>query len=256
MSFLVATQVCDVDSKGGAWTPQVVGGGRLWEEIIFDELRKSMESYDRVASAADAEALVVGLLGDPLRSVLILGNRLIVDRRFLLSQKRLHLYEFVRSVMERHPLPNVAFQWEWNADGITSEDALVRGGCATPEAMPLTRVKKESWAKQRTARPLPRVVIAKKYGYDQCGILMPNPYFDDLTTWGKQSSYVSKLATEVPFEDRDARVFWRGAIRTVADCQGRGRERSPSGPPSESARARASEGFLPSTKVRQKFSRF
>ena len=165
MGFVVSGLVRGGEAKGGAWTPQIVGAGRTWEEIIFDELAQSVRRYERVRDSTDAEALILALLADPLRGVLILGNRIIVDRRFLLSQKRMHLYEFVRSVMERNPLPNFAFQWEWNADGIVSEDALVREGCRTPEGMPLTRVKPQSLAKQPFARPLPRVVIAEKRGH-------------------------------------------------------------------------------------------
>ena len=46
-------------------------------------------------------------------------------------------------------------------------------------------------------------VQAKKYGYDQCGILMPNAYFDDLTSWGRHMDHLVELVKTSPFEARD-----------------------------------------------------
>ena len=63
---------------------------------------------------------------------------------------------------------------------------------------------------------LPPQVIAKKYGYDQCGILMPNVYFDDLTLWGREEAALRREG--LAKTERDPRVFWRGAIRRQPDC--------------------------------------
>ena len=80
------------------------------------------------------------------------------------------------------------------------------------------QVKPKSKLRQKDATPLPRLVIAKRYGYDQCGILVPNCYFDDLTKWGRLAETITDVAAGLPFEKRDGRVFWRGSIRTEPDC--------------------------------------
>ena len=69
--------------------------------------------------------------------------------------------------------------------------------------MDLSRVKPKSLIQQKVRTPVPRLVIAKKYGYDQCGILMPNAYFDDLTSWGRHMDHLVELVKTSPFEARD-----------------------------------------------------
>ena len=202
----------------GAWEPEIEAKGRSWNALIEQELDRSMALYERPASLDAAEALLLEILGDPYRLVLVVGNRLVVDRRLLLQKKGMHHVEFLKSVMERAPLDNFAYQWEWNADGFNSEDQLVREGCPTPANMRLNRVKPKSKLRQKDATPLPRLVIAKRYGYDQCGILVPNCYFDDLTKWGRLAETITDVAAGLPFEKRDGRVFWRGSIRTEPDC--------------------------------------
>ena len=125
----------------GAWEPEIEAKGRSWNALIEQELDRSMALYERPASLDAAEALLLEILGDPYRLVLVVGNRLVVDRRLLLQKKGMHHIEFVKSVMERAPLDNFAYQWEWNADGFNSEDQLVREGCPTPANMKLNRVK-------------------------------------------------------------------------------------------------------------------
>ena len=116
-----------VHSCLGVWTPQMPDEGKGWHEKIAAELERSIRMYEAPASADDAEALVGKLLSDPFRMALVLGNRLIIDKRLLMNKKGMHHIEFVKSVMERGDLPNFAYQWEWNADGLNSEDQLVRG---------------------------------------------------------------------------------------------------------------------------------
>ena len=59
----------------------------------------------------------------------------------------------------------------------------------------------------------PRLVIAKKFGEDMCGLLVPNPYFGSLSEWGLEQTKFKDIADGLRWEDRDARVFWRGKIR-------------------------------------------
>ena len=135
-----------------------------WRARMAAELDRSLALYARPRDADEAELVVRRLLGDPYRSVLVLRNRLIFDRRLFSRAKVMHHVEFVRSVMEAGPSDNFAYQFEWNANGANSEDQLVREGCPTPAAMPRRRVKPKSWAAQPRQSPIPRVVIAKRYG--------------------------------------------------------------------------------------------
>ncbi|KAH8057642.1 hypothetical protein JL722_6730 [Aureococcus anophagefferens] len=151
----------------GAWEPEIEAKGRSWNALIEQELDRSMALYERPASLDAAEALLLEILGDPYRLVLVVGNRLVVDRRLLLQKKGMHHIEFL------------------------NEDQLVREGCPTPANMRLNRVKPKSKLRQKDATPLPRLVIAKRYGYDQCGILVPNCYFDDLTKWGRLAETIT-----------------------------------------------------------------
>ena len=66
-------------------------------------------------------------------------------------------------------------RWEWNADGFNSEDQLIREGCPAPKRMKLNRVKPQSLRRGKDATPIPRFVIAKRHGYDQCGIMARIP---------------------------------------------------------------------------------
>ncbi|KAH8057643.1 hypothetical protein JL722_6731 [Aureococcus anophagefferens] len=173
-----------------------------WRARMAAELDRSLALYARPRDADEAEQLVRRLLGDPYRSVLVLRNRLIFDRRLFSRAKVMHHVEFVRSVMEAGPSDNSAYQFEWNANGANSEDQLVREGCPTPAAMPRRRVKPKSWAAQPRQSPIPRVVIAKRYGGGRLGP-------------GRGGDGARRDAARGP----DPRLFWRGAIRTRDDCE-------------------------------------
>lgn len=185
--------------------------GRDWNRLIADELERSLGAYRRIETAEDAEALAARLFAeDPASAVLVVDGGVVVDRRLILSKKGMYHVSFLLGVLREGPLPNFLYQWEWAADGFQSEDRLVREGCAVPESMPTKRVRPRSFAKGAAADPLPRVVMAKRYGYAQCGILAPNCYFDDVKRWRHVTGLVVARAAEKPFAGRDGRVFWRG----------------------------------------------
>ena len=76
-------------------------------------------------------------------------------------------------------------------------------------------VKSRSWKNGKETRRslLPRLVIAKRYGYDQCGILVPNCYFDGYDKWDAAVSAIARSsATQKTAAEKDPRVFWRGTI--------------------------------------------
>ena len=72
----------------GAWEPEIEAKGRSWNALIEQELDRSMALYERPASLDAAEALLLEILGDPYRLVLVVGNRLVVDRRLPTTSTR------------------------------------------------------------------------------------------------------------------------------------------------------------------------
>mmetsp|Transcript_11568 Transcript_11568/g.15754 ORF Transcript_11568/g.15754 Transcript_11568/m.15754 type:complete len:484 (-) Transcript_11568:1572-3023(-) len=185
---------------------------------ISARLNASLAMYTRPTNHQEVEALLQKILFDPWTTVMILNNRLIVDRRMLTTFKGLHHIEFVKSVMELYSIGNAIYTFEANADGTKSEDQLVREGCPTPSHMPLARVKKTSFRKQTYRKPIPKFVIAKRFGDSQCGIFVPNCYFDDITKWNRLITQINQVATKIPFHKRKDQVFWRGAIRSMESC--------------------------------------
>ena len=167
--------------------------------------------YRKLTTFDDAKKLLSELLWDPWMTFAVIQNTLLVDRRFMTTTKGLHEVEFVKSVMERRRLPNMVWLFDWTADGFKSRDSLLRSGCPHPAKMPRTEAK-------RRREPVPKFVMAKRYGHDQCGILVPNAYFDDLTKWGNLAAQLHRVVEKRPFAERRGRVFWRGAVRAPATC--------------------------------------
>ena len=110
--------------------------------------------------------------------LLILRNRVFVDRAFLTKSKHAAHAAFVASVAKRIRLDNVAYRFSAGTRGV----------------------------KRSSCRPVPTAVIAKVGGHRQCGALVPNPYFGpDLDAWDVAEDVV-------PFATRSSKALWRGNI--------------------------------------------
>mmetsp|Transcript_27152 Transcript_27152/g.83669 ORF Transcript_27152/g.83669 Transcript_27152/m.83669 type:complete len:582 (-) Transcript_27152:138-1883(-) len=219
---------------GATWTPDedaLPRANRTWLERVADELDRSLKVYPPPRSINGVQDLIIRLLDDPARGVLVMGRHIVVDRQFFVKEYHqhkglLHL-DFLRALLERGASENVVYQFEWNADGFKSQDQLIRDGCAAPKRMGSGKaaVKQKSWHQSVQERPhmLPRLVIAKRYGYDQCGILVPNCYFESQDKWEEKLVTIARSSeTQKAAKDKDPRVFWRGAIRNEAVCKDEG----------------------------------
>ena len=96
-------------------------------------------------------------------------------------------------------------------------------------------VKQKSWHQSRVLRNriLPRLVIAKRYGYDQCGILVPNCYFESVDEWERVMASIREAnASSIPIEEKDPRCEMRFEraergvpgvpwLRSCANCDAR-----------------------------------
>ena len=64
------------------------------------------------------------------------------------------------------------------------------------------------------------MTINKQLGYEQCGVLIPNTYFDEtygsLTRWARENEAVSHDV--VPFSERRPVAFYRGALHHDHDA--------------------------------------
>ena len=117
-----------------------------------------------VAATLRRDAPAPGAAADVLRVVLrsrddfllVLRNRVFIDRAFLAKSKHAAHAAFVASVAKRIRLDNVAYRFSAGTRGV----------------------------KRSSCRPVPTAVIAKVGGHRQCGALVPNPYFGpDLDAW-------------------------------------------------------------------------
>ncbi|KAJ8603439.1 hypothetical protein CTAYLR_003972 [Chrysophaeum taylorii] len=108
----------------------------------------------------------------PRDTVVVVDQRVVVHRSFLEASKHAAHLRFVKSVVDRRRVVNAAYRFSAGTRGVKRCDG---------------------W---------PFVVIAKVAGYDQCGILAPNPYFDLLRE--------RPVVVRPPGTDR--RVLWRGNI--------------------------------------------
>ena len=63
--------------------------------------------------------------------------------------------------------------------------------------------------------PSPLVSIQKKYGYGQCGVLVPNAYFNEhphSKTWGQFVEGLERASEANPWEKRHRQAFWIGSF--------------------------------------------
>ena len=131
---------------------------------------------------APAPGAAAAVLRAVLRSrddfLLVLRNRVFVDRAFLTKSKHAAHAAFVASAAKRIRLDNVAYRFLAGTRGV----------------------------KRSSCRPVPTAVIAKVGGHRQCGALVPNPYFGpDLDAWDVAEDVV-------PFATRSSKALWRGNI--------------------------------------------
>ena len=126
-------------------------------ERIDAELRRSLLQFPARETPEAARTLVETLLAPHPRdkSLFIINGTLFATRRFLTTRKHESLAVMLYAAQGRsQPLPSVGFSVAVDATGGT------RGNCNEDASVKVTT---------------PTVVIAKRGGYGQCGVLIPNP---------------------------------------------------------------------------------
>lgn len=120
--------------------------------------------------------------------IIIRDGRVVVHKDYLQDlKKKAHLNVLVSALAFGYTLPNVIYLHEGTSSGMLKES------------------------------PDPTTVIAKKYGYEQPGILVPNCYFGgNGRVYDRWVSVMDKVKAHREkyreWNERDPRVFWRGEI--------------------------------------------
>ena len=154
-------------------------------------LEASLAQYPAVPKSTEAVSrYLAGVLFAPTFSVLVYEGRLFVDRRFLGAEKNRKHANFVASALAHEHVHNAAYFFSGNSTGLCDRD------------------------RDRDAPVAPCLVIAKVGGHGMRGVLVPNPYFQDVGYWDAVRSHVRARAATRPFAGRDPRLFWRGSVRS------------------------------------------
>ncbi|KAJ8606754.1 hypothetical protein CTAYLR_009562 [Chrysophaeum taylorii] len=160
------------------WTPELAWDGTMRDRVVR-ELRRSVAASPRVLQP---ERHLARVLGVAEKVILVVEGRIFVSakHRNLNKHKPQYHLKFLQSILESSSMPNFAYVFEEEAKGASDDGDL------------------------------PFVAIAKWKGYEQPGVLVPNPYFANVTTWGREMRRLERPS----WDDRDPRCLWRGAIIT------------------------------------------
>ena len=178
------------DQDNVPWRPELPKK-EMWTAVM-DELDRSLRQYPNVT--------VADLLSCPRHLVLVYKNRVFVTPSFELLghvKQRDHL-TMVASLLKRSNFSN----------GLYVVTLAARGNIDQGTYCPATE------------KELPFFVIAKKMGYKKPGILIPNPYFANVTRWATEKLKLDKIARKKEWEHRRPQAMWRGGIGCYWDCFG------------------------------------
>jgi len=176
------------------WFPELpdrTGEGESPWTAVMREVDRSFGNF------RDPTVDLLDMLKCESNFILLVNGRVFVSSKFDqlgASKPRYHL-TMIKSVIESLP-----------DNSIYVVDLGARGGAGS--------VRKRCGAK------VPLFVIAKRQGYDSSpGILIPNPYFANLTRWDAKRRDIHQGLT--PWASRRQKAVWRGAVGCSDDmCEG------------------------------------
>ncbi|KAJ1459949.1 hypothetical protein M885DRAFT_510425 [Pelagophyceae sp. CCMP2097] len=168
---------------------------------VYVEMERSIRDFQRIHGDANATSTMLeAMLKEHMDAVvLVLGNRVFLSNVHELKLKK-QAY-MVAGIARKLGLPNVLFLHSSASSGGPNGG----GKC---------------YRANRGHRDLPTTVIGKRWGYGQCGLLVPNPYFGygNLDKWATNLTNYEAAAASRPFQGRDKRVLWRGVLKQRAPC--------------------------------------
>ena len=175
----------DQVSPYGVYANATYDWGAAKRRVLAHALR-DVGRYNINETPQSAKLAVRSALRDKTHAVWLLQGRLFVHKAYLGEMKReLHL-RFMSSVLRKKTVGNTVYAFDEGASGPSK--------ACDPH--------------------LPKLVIAKKGGDRQCGVLVPNPYFGDVyRTWERERAALVALGKRRRWENRRTQLFWRGKIR-------------------------------------------
>lgn len=180
------------------------------------ELARSLDNYVIPEDMREkAWEFLAFMLSMPDYFVFVVNQKVFVSRRFLHHIKHIKHVSYVRTALDRLPSKNVVYQFEGGASGTSN-----RFECGRPveeedtsnNSGRMTKYKHDAGFHSAFRMPVPRMCIAKREGYDKCGVMIPNPYIGNLTEWEEKSTKIRNKGRKRAFVRRDGRIFWRGSI--------------------------------------------
>jgi len=188
---------------GTSWQPELKDAGVTkqmtdgevvdkWKKFIDKELIRSIKHFVNDSSYANNTQFLAWMASFPLldnKRLLVRNGRLFVHKTWFDNVKHVAFGHTMAQIAMRWRLPNVMMLYDGSSIG-----------------------------KTQILQNLPRLVIAKKDGYNQEGILIPNCYFGEIgqlfTLWNDliQAILKQKNVVQRSPQKRQATVFWRGAI--------------------------------------------
>jgi hypothetical protein len=166
---------------------------------IQSELERSVGEF---VARDDGRAVARKLFGAELRdsAIFVIDGRLFATEKFIASSKKRGHAIMLSSTIRNGGLTNTAYAHVSGADGGATGPPCING----------------------TGYEVPTTVIAKRSGYAQCGILVPNPYFgrgDLHGAWARQQDHIRQKS--IHLNGTDPRVFWRGSCLNHENREGR-----------------------------------
>mmetsp|Transcript_8166 Transcript_8166/g.10416 ORF Transcript_8166/g.10416 Transcript_8166/m.10416 type:complete len:520 (-) Transcript_8166:229-1788(-) len=187
-----------------------------WHEMVSLELNRSVQIFNNIKSEDEAIIQLERLLNCSEIVILVIEERLFVslDHYSIMKHKPQKHFEMILSIpallstkyTEFSPrLPNAVYLFHAQATGrlesLRCDSVISRSKDSSKNYF------------------LPFVVIAKDSGYEMPGILIPNPYFQNLTVWNELNQFLlARAKREHPWENRDPRCIWRGTVNSKTKC--------------------------------------
>jgi len=184
---------------------------RIPRERVLDEMRRSVRSFDAAKDKHDAQTYVRQVLNGPVSSSI--GRLVVINGKIYGNKDMAYSGEGPKFVvMATHALRRRD----------TGNVALLHLAGASRRCFPPFEWQKKKWAE--APGWVPTTLVARKHAEEDCGILVPNPYFVDSAAratgifnnnlYGHHSTpSVLNASAARPWARRKATAFWRGKLR-------------------------------------------
>lgn len=186
-----------------SWEPErhlhdLAQGEDSWSGVLRAVFRSSLEELTPKYEAQDAKNMIEVMMRPEfdVTRVLVIDNRVVVGRPMLFKNKSIPLAVTVAQAAGRRKL----------ASAMWIHSSSSKGNLFFADV-------------DGRKVPMPTSMIAKRH--DEPGLLVPNPYFyggDVLGGWEMEREVFRKSRDKHEWHKRDARVFWRGAVRSARGC--------------------------------------